>query len=100
MLLGGAEVQQDLHVAGVRRIAVADLARDQRAPHALGERRVLDVGETGAVALVWEEEVPQTRRPRLLLELVDRPAARPTGSSPREQLAVVGLLARRDLALR
>ncbi len=91
-LLGRAEVQEHLHVARVRRVAVEDLARDQRAAHALGERRVLDVRKARTVRGVWQEEVPQTLRLGLRLELLDQRRNHP-GVLQRELLAVVGLLA-------
>ena len=62
VLLGGAEVQQHLHVAGVRRVAVADLARDQRAAHPLGERRVLDVRQSRALRLATDLGLPGRNR--------------------------------------
>ncbi len=54
LLLVGAEVQQHLHVAGVGRVAVEDLARDQRTAHPLGQRRVLDVRQPRADRLAVE----------------------------------------------
>ncbi len=97
-LLRGAKVQQHLHIAAVRRVAVAHLRRDQRAAHALGERRVLDVGEAGAVALIGEEQVPQAFLLGLRLELVDHSQHDPRVAA-REQLAVIRLLTRSYLSL-
>ena len=45
--------------------------REQRAPHDLAQVRVLEVGETAVVMLGGHEQVPQSRRPRLGLELLD-----------------------------
>ena len=46
-----AVADEHLHVAGVGRRAVEDLGRERRrAPHDLAERRVLEVGQPGAVA--------------------------------------------------
>ncbi len=89
---------EHLHVAGVGRVAVAHLGGYQRAPHALGKRRVLDVREPGAQLLVWQEQVPQPLALGELLELLDRRQHDPRIFA-REQLAHVWLLARRDLAL-
>ena len=62
LLLGRAEEGQHLHVAGVRRRAVDRLGGDQAVPGDLGQRRVLEVGEAGAEALVGQEEVPEPAR--------------------------------------
>ena len=72
-LLLGAVAQQHLHVAGVGRVAVEDQRRDRRAPHLLGERRVVDVGQPLAAVgaeprgvlpgvLLRQEEVPEPLR--------------------------------------
>ncbi len=104
MLLGGAEAQQHLHVAGVRGVAVAHLGGDQRAAHALGQRGVLDVGEPRALdaaadlGAAGQEEVPEALRARLRLQLLDGGVHDPRVRA-REELAVVGLLAGRNLAL-
>jgi hypothetical protein len=110
-LLGGAEVQQHLHVAGVGGVAVEALAGDQRAAHALSEGRVLDVGQTctglgvtlAGIPHGWgrtggQEQVPQTFGLGLGLEFLDQGGHHP-GVPQRELRAMVGLLARRDLAL-
>ena len=39
--------------------------------HALGEHRVLDVGQAGAVLLVGQKEVPESGRARLLLQRLE-----------------------------
>ena len=64
-----AIAHQHLHVAGVRRGAVERLGADQRAAHDLGQRRVLGVAQPGAQLGVRQEQVPQSRRLRLGLEL-------------------------------
>ena len=50
LLLGRAVAGQHLHVAGVGRRAVEHLGRPGDAPHHLAQRRVLEVGQAGAVA--------------------------------------------------
>src|SRR6185437_10519522 len=65
LLLGGAELDEHLHVAGVRGRAVQRGGRQQQAAAGdLRERRVLQVGQPGAV-LARQEQVPQPARPRL-----------------------------------
>ena len=59
---------QDLHVAGVRRVAVARLRGDLGAAHDLRKRRVLEVGEPRAVLPVGQEQVPQPAPSRLRLQ--------------------------------
>ena len=60
LLLGRAEHRQHLHVAGVGRGAVERLGRDlDAAAGQLRERRVLEVREARAPALVGQEQVPQ-----------------------------------------
>ena len=72
LLLGGAVADQHFHVAGVGRRAVEDLGRERgRAAHDLAERRVLEVGQPGAVFALGQEQVPQPRGARLRLQLFD-----------------------------
>ncbi len=64
LLFGGAEHRQHLHVPGVRRRAVERGRGEVAGPAGdLGQRRVLEVGQPGAVALsvggTGEEEVPE-----------------------------------------
>ena len=61
---------QDLHVAGVRRVAVARLRGDLGSAHDLRKRRVLEVGEPRAVLRVGQEQVPQPEPSRLRLQLL------------------------------
>lgn len=68
LLLLGAEHGEDLHVAGVRGGAVDGLVADDRAPDHLGERGVLEVGESGSESVVRHEQVPQSLRARCLLQ--------------------------------
>ena len=81
-LLLVAVLQQHLHVAGVRRVAVEHQRRQRRASPSLGERRVVDVGQplaavgaeplgVVAVVLARQEEVPQPLRAGLGLQLGD-----------------------------
>jgi hypothetical protein len=70
LLLVGAELGEDLHVAGVGRRAVGRLAEQRRRPHHLAQRRVVDVGQAGAPLVVGEEEVPEVALLRLLLQLL------------------------------
>ena len=69
LLLGRAELGEDLHVAGVRSGAVEGARRQRAAAHDLAERRVLEIGQTRAVLRVGQEEVPEPERLRLALEL-------------------------------
>jgi hypothetical protein len=93
-LLRAAVVHQDLGVAGVGRVAVEHFRRPAGSAHRLGHRRVVDVGEAGAELRVGQEEVPQTRGPRLLLQFLDHRRDRP-GRLPQE--GGVLLVARLDL---
>src|SRR5438309_1695798 len=72
LLSRGAVQREQLHVAGVRRSAVGRLRRQlDAAPHDLGQRRVLEVGEPGAEPPVGQEEVPEAPAARLHLQLLD-----------------------------
>ena len=71
LLFRRAVAFQHLHVAGVRRRAVEDFGRPRHAPHDLAQRRVLGVGQPGAVPGLGQEQVPQRRGFRLGLELFD-----------------------------
>jgi hypothetical protein len=62
LLLLGAVLGEDLHVARVGRRAVVDHRGDEAPPHLLAEHPVLPVGQAGAVALVGHEQVPQPLR--------------------------------------
>ena len=70
LLLLAAEVMQDLHVARVRRVAVARLRGDLGSAHDLRKRRVLEIGQPGAVLGVGKEQVPQPAPSRLSLQLL------------------------------
>ncbi len=96
LLLGRAELVEHLHVAGVGRRAVARLGGDRRAPEDLGERRVVAVGEPGAVLVVGQEHVPQPALARQPLQLLHhgRLVMRVAGLA---QLALVDLLRRVDV---
>ncbi len=72
LLLRRPEHREHLHVAGVRRSAVDRLGGDlDAATGDLGERRVLEVRQPGAVLLVGQEEVPEALRARFDLQLLD-----------------------------
>ncbi len=58
-----AEVVQHFHVAGIGRRAIEDFRGDQRAAHAFGQARVLEVAQPGARRL-GQEQVPQPGRLR------------------------------------
>ena len=80
LLRVGAVALQGLHVAGVGRRAVEDLARPRHAAHHLAQRRVVEVRDAAlALVRVRQEHVPQpgVRAPRL--QFVDRPAPAATG---------------------
>ena len=69
LLLLGAVLGEDLHVAGVGGGAVEDGRRDAAATHQLAEHPVLPVGQAGAEALVGEEQVPEPLGPGALAQL-------------------------------
>jgi hypothetical protein len=70
-LIGAAVTLQHFHVARVRRGAVERLRREAHLAHLLGQRRVFQICEAGAMFALIEEQVPQTLRLRLLLQLFD-----------------------------
>ena len=82
-LLVGAVLEQHLHVAGVGRVAVEDVRRQEdHAAHLLGQRRVVGVREPRAAVgaellgvllgvLGGQEEVPQSLRARLRPQLAE-----------------------------
>ncbi len=80
LLRGRSEVQQHLHVAGVRGVAVEHLGCDQRAAHDLGQRRVLEVGQARAEFRVRQKQIPKAGLARGGLHALhywrDGPAAR------------------------
>ena len=57
-LIGIAEVRQDFHVAGVRRVAVEHFRSPQHAPHLLGHRRIVPVAQAGTVFGIGQEQIP------------------------------------------
>ena len=59
LLLVGAVLGEDFHVAGVGRLAVERRRSDRAPPHQLAQRSVLEVADAGAVPFVGQEEVPQ-----------------------------------------
>jgi hypothetical protein len=71
LLLLGAVLSEDLHVAGVGGGAVEDGRRDAAATHLLAEHSVLPVGQAGSEAVVWEEQVPEPLGPGALAQLDD-----------------------------
>ncbi len=58
-LIGGAELGEDFHVAGVGRHAVERARADWAAAHQLAQRCVFVVLEAGAEFFVGQEEVPE-----------------------------------------
>ncbi|KGD50707.1 acyl-CoA dehydrogenase domain protein [Burkholderia pseudomallei] len=98
-LLGRAVAREHLHVAGVGRVAVERLRRDERMPHQLGERGVLGVRQPRAAVLgLGQEQVPEAGRARLRLQRfhhVGLPPAPPVGVA--RQLLGVARLDGRDL---
>ncbi len=70
LLLGGGVAGQHFHVARVGGRAIEGLGCEMRASHDLAQRRVLEVGETGAVLGVRQEEIPQILRPCLALQVL------------------------------
>ena len=71
LLLGRAVEVQNLAVAGVRRLTAEDQLRDEAAPDLLVQVRVLDEPAARAARLRRQVRRPQSRLPRLLLELAD-----------------------------
>jgi hypothetical protein len=67
-----AVANEHLHVSGVGRRTVEDLgAEPGYSSHDFAERRVLDVGQAGAVLAFRQKEIPQAGGARLRLELFD-----------------------------
>ena len=85
LLRRGAVVQEHLHVAAVRRVAVEDLGRQRAPAHRFGERGVVEggkpgaIGAIGAVLRVGQEEIPQPGGARLLLQAGDERSLAPAG---------------------
>jgi len=78
LLLGRiAVMDQHFHVAGVRRIAVADFGRQPGMPHQFGQRGVVEGGQAGAEARVGQEQIPQAECARLGLQGLDHRRDRP-----------------------
>eukprot|EP00960_Hanusia_phi_P011186 327535-Hanusia_phi.AAC.2 len=80
--LAAAVLEQNLHVARVRRRAVEHLRRPWHRPHHLRQPRVVHVAQARAmrgvgVEVARDPEVPQAPRLRLLLELLQLPRDRP-----------------------
>jgi hypothetical protein len=92
LLLGVPVARDHLHVPGVGRGAVEHLGREPDAAHHLAQRRVLEVGEAGAVTALGQEEVPEPGRARLALQLLDDRRDLPAIGAERAHLLVVGLL--------
>ncbi len=93
----GADQVEQLHVAGVGRLAVHRLGRELVAPAAeLGERRVLQLGQPG---LRGQEEVPQTALAGLELELLDHRRDEVVVGAGLFAVSVVRRLGREDLVL-
>ncbi len=107
VVLGRAVAGDGLHVAGIGRRAVEDLARPGHRTHDLGQRRIFLVGQAHAVVqrravllgLGRQEQVPQAGGACLGLELLDRLQRRPaaTGGGIGLDLGPVGRLGRVDM---
>ena len=63
LLVVGTELEQDLGVAGVRRLAVEDSGRHGAASHDLAKGCVVEVAEPGSPLGVGQEEVPESDLP-------------------------------------
>ena len=66
---------QQLHVAGIGRVAVEDFRCPGEPAHDLGQRRVFHVREldAGLIGLQpWQEQVPQALRHGLALEVIQQ----------------------------
>jgi hypothetical protein len=78
LLFGRAVPDEHFHVAGVGRRTVEHLRREpRRAAHDLAQRRVLGVGESRPVVALRQKQVPQSRRARVRLQLLDDPRGLP-----------------------
>ena len=66
-----------LPVSGAEQLKTSE--REVHAAHDLGERRVLEVGEAGAVLALGQEEVPEPGGLGLLLQLLDDAASAASG---------------------
>ncbi len=71
LLIGTAVTLQHFHIAGVGRRAVERLGSEADAAHHLAERRIIEIGQAGAILALVEEQIPQTLLPRLDLQLLD-----------------------------
>src|SRR5579875_555173 len=70
-LLRRAKFCQYLHIAGIGRGAVKDLRGPADTAHDLGQRRVLQVRQTGPVLFIWQKEIPQSLGLGNSLEFID-----------------------------
>ena len=61
---------QYFHVAGIGRRAIERLRREMRTPHDLAQRRVLQIGEAGAVLGMRQKKIPQILRPGFALQFL------------------------------
>src|SRR3546814_18522803 len=62
LVLVAAVLPQHFHVAGIGRIAIEDFRRQEALAHLLGQWRVFDMGEAGAMLRVRQEQIPQLGR--------------------------------------
>ena len=90
LLLVGPIAHQHFHVAGIGGGAVEHLGGEGGAAHFLAGGRVVEVGETRPVFAFRQEEVPQARGLRLLLERLEE-------RNGREALAFLDLAEHRFL---
>jgi hypothetical protein len=70
LLVGAGVANQRLHVAGVGGRAVGRLARERIVAHDLAQRRVLEIGQPGAVLALRQEHVPEPGGLGALLQLL------------------------------
>ena len=97
LMLPRAIARQHFHVAGVGRRAIEQFRREMRAAHDLAERRVFEVGQTGAVFALRQEEIPQALLAGFRLQLLDDRIDFPGAELFR--LAVVAFLVRIDVTV-
>src|SRR3546814_1377095 len=102
-LLVAAVLPQHFHVAGIGRIAIEDFRRQEALAHLLGQWRVFDMGEAGAMLRVRQEQIPQAGIARLRLQHLDLRRHLPLRPVPatvrRHLLAQQGLFDRLDMVV-
>src|SRR3546814_850987 len=103
LVLVAAVLPQHFHVAGIGRIAIEDFRRQEALAHLLGQWRVFDMGEAGAMLRVRQEQIPQAGIARLRLQHLDLRRHLPLRPVPatvrRHLLAQQGLFDRLDMVV-